>query len=909
MSSTPQSRSRPPRPAPVVPDYELERLIGHGSYGDVWLARNALGTRRALKVVYRDSFDSERPYLREFKGIRQFEPVSSHETQVSIFHVGKNDEAGYFYYVMELADDAATLARPAPNTPPAPALPADITQYTPASLAVLLKQRGRLTCTEALPLALALADALAHLHAAGLVHRDIKPSNVVFVSGRPKLADIGLVTSTTNADTLVGTLGYIPPEGPGTPAADLYSLGKVIYEMITGLDRQDFPNLPEDLAQLPDREQLLEFNEVVLKCCHMDPRERYAGAADVLADVQRIAGGRSLRRERAHRRQLALAAALAVLVGGGLAAVKLWPGKGPKNPPPAKARVVAQAVAPAGLPPSPWTNSLGMVFVNIPGLPVQFSIWETRVQDYEEFARATQRSPTLARTAVRGRTNLVSWLNPADMKPAPEHPVRLVTWADAHDFCVWLTERERATGQLREGESYRLPLDLEWSWVVGLTNEPGATPPERHAAGSQTNVFYWGTNWPPPAGAGNFSDENSVMFQHIAGYFDPFPGIAPVGSFHAEQHGLFDLAGNVAEWCADDLVEQARGGSPVRVSRGAAYENSGPTAFRVTRRMMTRAEIPAAAIGFRVVRVALPATAQPPAAATAGVPPAKTPPAPPPEPARIPGRTNSLGMVFVTVPGLAGEFSLWETRVRDFRAFVEATQHAADPGNFQITEAGNKRVVIERHWHADEVAANPDWPIRAISPRDALAFCAWLTAHERAAGLLPANQGYRLPRDHEWSWAAGLTNETGATALERFRSTEAGRYHWGTNWPPPPGAGNFSGRESVLHERYRIAGYRDAFPTVSPVGSFAPEASGLFDLAGNVSEICEEWPPLSGIEPRFPRRGASFDQHLPEELEVRHRKSVSLRHSSVHAGFRVVRAPVDDPPGGTPGAATPAGVK
>ena len=90
MSSTPSNRSRAPRSAPVVPDYSLERLIGDGSYGDVWLARNALGTRRALKVVYRDSFESERPYLREFNGIREFEPVSSHSTQVGVFHVGKN---------------------------------------------------------------------------------------------------------------------------------------------------------------------------------------------------------------------------------------------------------------------------------------------------------------------------------------------------------------------------------------------------------------------------------------------------------------------------------------------------------------------------------------------------------------------------------------------------------------------------------------------------------------------------------------------------------------------------------------------------------------------------------------------------------------------------------------------------
>ncbi len=877
-----------------MPDYQVDRLLGRGSYGEVWLAHSALGTRRAVKVVYRDSFDSDRPYLREFAGIRAYEPVSSHESQVRVFHVGKNDEAGYFYYVMELADDAASLTK-APTASAAPEAVINPADYVPATLAAWLKQRGRLPGAEALPIARALASALDHLHGHGLVHRDIKPANIILVGGRPKLADIGLVTSATDADTLVGTTGYIPPEGPGTAAADIFSFGKVLYETATGNDRQEFPMLPEELATLPDREQLLEFNEIILKCCHMDPRERYASAGEVLADVKRIEAGHSLRRDRARRRQLAVLAAglvftLAVAWGWG----KFRPAVvTPPQPPPSTRPAKAKVAEPVGR----WTNSLGMIFVSVPGLPVQFAIWETRVQDYEQFARATRRPATMARTTVRGRTNLVSWDQPSELKPAGNHAVRLVTWDDANDFCAWLTERERAAGWLREGESYRLPLDLEWSWVVGLTNETSGTPLERHTEGANTYVYYWGTNWPPPAGAGNFSDENSVMFQHIPGYFDPFPGIAPVGTFPAEQHGLFDLAGNVAEWCGDELVERAKGGSMVRVVRGAAYENSGQTAFRISRRMMMRAELAYASIGFRVVRVALPGPVPPPpTTAVASVPQVTEPPvAPAPLPAVVPGVrcTNSLGMVFISVAGVRAEFSIWETRIRDFRAFVDATKHQADVGRFNEIQADGKRVTIERHWYEDEVAAKPDWPVRAISPRDALAFCAWLTAQERAAGLLPTNLCYRLPRDPEWSWAAGLTNEPGATSLERFQSVAGQRYYWGTNWPPPPGAGNFSGRESIMAVRYQIPGYRDDFPTVGPVGSFPVEANGLYDLAGNVSEICEEWPPVPFMEPRFSRRGASFDRSEPESLEIRFRKIVPLKYSSVHAGFRVVRAPVE----------------
>ena len=74
---------------PSIPDHELLRRIGGGSYGEVWLARNVLGDYRAVKVIYRDKFEHDRPFDREFEGIQKFEPISRlHESQVDILHVG-----------------------------------------------------------------------------------------------------------------------------------------------------------------------------------------------------------------------------------------------------------------------------------------------------------------------------------------------------------------------------------------------------------------------------------------------------------------------------------------------------------------------------------------------------------------------------------------------------------------------------------------------------------------------------------------------------------------------------------------------------------------------------------------------------------------------------------------------------
>ncbi len=304
--SPPGNRGASPddaQPVPI-PDHELLRCIGKGSYGRVWLARNSMGQYRAVKIVYRANFQDDVPYLRELSGIRQFEPISrSHEGFVDVLQVGINEPGGYFYYVMELGDDQTSGQTIQPAI------------YAAKTLRDVLPAGKPLPLAECLRLGLALSLALAELHRHKLVHRDIKPSNIIFVNGVPKLADIGLVTTVGDNLSFVGTEGYVPPEGPGKPQADVYALGKVLYEASTGNDRLAFPELPTAYDAETEVERLLELNEVTLQACARDPFNRYQTAWEMHAHLLVLANGKSVKRLLSLERNLGRLKKLAIFAG------------------------------------------------------------------------------------------------------------------------------------------------------------------------------------------------------------------------------------------------------------------------------------------------------------------------------------------------------------------------------------------------------------------------------------------------------------------------------------------------------------------------------------------------------------------------------------------------------------------
>jgi formylglycine-generating enzyme required for sulfatase activity len=251
---------------------------------------------------------------------------------------------------------------------------------------------------------------------------------------------------------------------------------------------------------------------------------------------------------------------------------------------------------------------------------------------------------------------------------------------------------------------------------------------------------------------------------------------------------------------------------------------------------------------------------------------------------------NSLGMKFVPVAGTNVLFSIWETRVKDFAAFVDAMSYDASGGMLSL-ESGKEWGRAGRTWRDPGFSQTSEHAVCGVSWKDATAFCEWLTETERKAKGISANQSYRLPTDAEWSAAVGLEQEGGITPEAKNGKVKR-EYPWGTSFPPPSGAGNYGGSEARTggwaSDWKTIPGYRDGYPRTSPVGSFLPNRHGIYDLGGNVWEWCEDW--YSAKHNSRVERGASWFARSSDTLlsSARRGDAPDLRFDD--RGFRCVLA-------------------
>jgi ABC-type transport system substrate-binding protein len=301
-------------PGSEVAGYTIDSLLGEGGTGAVYLARDAEGRAVALKVldpaVGADSRFRER-FLRE-SGVAA---VLEHPNVVPVLDAG--EDGGLLYIAMEWVDGT--------------------------DLRELLRRDGALEPERAVALVEDVAAGLDVAHAAGLVHRDVKPGNILVAADRARLCDFGLAKHTASADSLtgermlVGTVAYIAPEqieGTGVDArSDVYSLGCVLYECLTGeppFDRDsELAVLYAHLNEPPPRPSTLRaelpaaLDDVVAVALAKDPAERPASGGELARAARAALHGRSPLRRRRAPVVLAAAGALAavtvaaVLVGGG----------------------------------------------------------------------------------------------------------------------------------------------------------------------------------------------------------------------------------------------------------------------------------------------------------------------------------------------------------------------------------------------------------------------------------------------------------------------------------------------------------------------------------------------------------------------------------------------------------------
>ena len=254
-------------------------------------------------------------------------------------------------------------------------------------------------------------------------------------------------------------------------------------------------------------------------------------------------------------------------------------------------------------------------------------------------------------------------------------------------------------------------------------------------------------------------------------------------------------------------------------------------------------------------------------------------------------QVNSLGLPLLALPGMSVSLAAWPTRRQDFAAFANDSGYDATGGMLTIGHDDYDWLPHGHTWFNPGFSQGEDHPVVGVNREDAAAFCAWLTQREQAAGRINGAASYRLPTDFEWSVAIGLSEDAQASPEARCHRNP-GVYPWGASWPPPPNFGNYAGAESAegMPTWWGVVpgGYTDPFPRTSPVGSFAPNALGFYDLSGNVWEWClDAYSPgsIAGVI-----RGGSWGSDRPAYLQSANRIAKFPEARTDEIGFRIALA-------------------
>ncbi len=259
--------------------YEILEEAGNGGMATVFKAKDHVLNRYVAVKVLKDEYTTDSDFIKRFNSEAQSAAGLSHANIVSIYDVGFEEENNLYYIVMELVKGK--------------------------TLKQIIKKDGVISWKWAVNIAMQIASALEEAHKNGIVHRDIKPHNIIITEdGVAKVTDFGIAKAVSNSTitafgTTIGSVHYFSPEqakgGVTDAKSDLYSLGVVMYEMLTGKVPFD-ADTPVSVALKHMQEEPKEpieingdiptaINQIVVKAMRKDPNERYQTATEMLQDL------------------------------------------------------------------------------------------------------------------------------------------------------------------------------------------------------------------------------------------------------------------------------------------------------------------------------------------------------------------------------------------------------------------------------------------------------------------------------------------------------------------------------------------------------------------------------------------------------------------------------------------------
>ncbi len=751
----------------LLPQYQFIALLGRGGMGAVYKAvQVSLEREVAIKVLPSDLCeDEEANFVERFKNEARMMAKMKHPAIVDVYEFGETAE-GLLYIAMEFIDGT--------------------------DVAKMIHSQGRLPPDYALAITAHVCDALAFAHGSGVIHRDIKPANIlIHRDGTVKVADFGLakqsdpaLSGLTKTNMAVGTPDFLAPEAliPGLPLdgrADLYAVGVMLYQMLTG-------ELPRGMWTMPGEKLGTDprFDAIISRAMQTDRNARYSSAWEIRRELDRIVSE-------------PFTAADAELGSNRVAAIESAPVADPTR----------RATIPSS--PSKAMDSLRSFQGHHHWLYVcSFVIcvagavwwWPRPVALNTRPAAPNTRPPALK-------------MHDADTLLFAGHRYELVrsypTWEQARDqaaarggHLATITSPEEADA-LVNAFGHRLNGTYANFWIGGFRKDEGS--PWRWVTGEPFTFTDWDRGEP-----------NSDQFPSYLGLWRHFADSAQVNWVDGpyQGHGFECWRGYIIEWEQESLPAPAWRPSPVRATREKPFRASFDMLF---------------------------------------VPVTETP------------------------TGRQVLFCVYETPRRGHGTMLSATLRPQD-----------------EFWNPSGMPRDLDHPMVMVDWNEAQLFCHWLTDHDRYRGIIGPDDRYRLPTVAEWLTAAGV------------KEGEKRVYPWGNTWPPPEGIGNLADSSlkkpgvpsSALElpgvkdnlQRGRLDYRDDGFATTAPVGSYAPNALGLYDMTGNVWEWCEDL--MAPHRKDFPHNrvlmGGSWVDGIGVPLQLTHREDGTPTRRSAFCGYRVV---------------------